>query len=538
MLRACIRKELLHHLVSYRYLTTSVLLVTLAVLSALVSTLHYNQRSDVYASQLWAQQEELRQARVYSYLQPMALRPPEPLSIFVRGLDEQLGNAVRIHLFTIPQVATGVDRGNPFWTTFRSFDLTTLVQVLVGLQALLLTFDGIVGEREQRNLQLVLAQGVCRRTFYFGKFWGAFAVLGIPLALSLLLSLAVVKARSEIVLDSHTSLRLVGLVGAYAVYLALMLLLGLFVSLVSRRASRALALAVLAWLVLVFVLPQMSLAANEQILRGRHDQAAAERAVSQLLAERDRRWSELWRQDPLRTRASGHLAPVVQTDFNQAVLRLYGSAAYYDALVGYYRQEIALGMRYAEQVFALQHAQQLELQRAEQRVVAMSFLSPAVLLGRVAESLAGTSRAEHEVFLAACRSYRQEFIAFLEQQDALGSWRWFTTDLPPGQPWPTLFGFAPEQIDEHNFAEVFARFLAPDFQQKLQADLVALSQDPERRLPLDELPGFRFVSSTLGEALRRVVPELGILFGTIGVLGLLGLRRFLADLTVGAPWNG
>ena len=56
------------------------------------------------------------------------------------------------------------------------------MQVILGLLALLLTFDALSGERESGNLRLLLGNGLPRRTLLAGKLLGALAGPDHPMA--------------------------------------------------------------------------------------------------------------------------------------------------------------------------------------------------------------------------------------------------------------------------------------------------------------------------------------------------------------------
>lgn len=520
MLRAVVKKELLHHFVSYRFLVAGALLVALAGLATLAGAADYGNRKAAYDKELAEREIELRRVRVYSYLQPVALRPPEPLAIFERGFEGRLANEVEIHLYSIPTV-TGTTRHNPFMASFRSLDLTTLTEVVLGLLALLLTFDAVVGEAEQRNLKLVLAHGVSRATLLAGKFLGAFLALSGPLLLAVAVSLGIVLGRGGIELEREDWWRFIGLLGACAVYLGVMVLLGLVISMKSESAPRALTLAVFSWLVLVFLLPQTASAVLGEVTR---DSSALESSVDRTVKERDTLLDQAKERDPLRVLRSGDWAPVVQYAANRAALLRNGSTRYYDSMSRYYREETALGMDSAERIFELRQSWVRENRRAELVATMVTALSPAFLLERIATSFANTSTDDTEAFLAACRAYREELIDFLRRKGAFSSWRWFTDDPEETRPWPTFIGFRPEEVDESNFRQLFNRFLDPEVLREVQAGFEGI--DPEGQLDLAGLPRFAYRGPGLVESGRRAGLEALLLLALGGLLAAAAFRTF------------
>ena len=519
MLYAFAKKELLHHLASHHYLASSVLLVVLSGMATLVGTADYNLRLDTYETRLEEHRQELEKVRVYSYLQPLVQHPPEPLAILARGFEDRRSDEVRIHVFAVP-TADSAGRRNPFSASFHNLDLTTIVQVVLGLQALLLAFDAFVGEREQGTLQLVLAHGVDRATLLAGKFLGAFTALSGPLAMGFFTSLAIIFSWGKVTVDAGDGWRIAGLFGAYTAYGAVMLLLGFLISIKSASASRALALAVLSWLALIFLLPQTTIAVVGEATR---EDASLENAVAALEQELEERLDASWASDPLRRRRGGDFAPVVQTGGNRAVLRRCGSGRYYESLGRFYREQTDLGMDYAQRIFARRQARMREERTARQLVSALTSLSPAYLLTRITTSLASSSIEELEAFLAACRRYRELFIEFIHAKAPFRTGRWFTDDPGGGRAWPTFLGLEPKDVDTANFQDLFNRFLAPEIQQQLQHELA--EDDPARRLDLEGLPRFDFEGTDFAQASRRVLRE---------ILLLLGLGSLLAA----AIWRG
>ncbi len=526
MFRAVVKKELLNHLVSFRFIVSTLIMVILAALATLIATADYNLRLRNYQSQVEEHRQDLEKIHVYSFLQPVLVRPPEPLSILDQGNDARLGNEVRIHIFAIPTTATGGFRGNELMTSFRGLDLTTIVRVVLGLLALLLSFDAVVGERENRTLQLIFSNSISRFSALAGKYLGALAALFVPLLMSFLLSLAILLWRGQVELNPSEGLRLAGIFGSYLAYLGLMVLLGLVISLFARSAPTALVVSLFAWLAIVFLIPQAATAMTRDVAGAEHAQGSTEDREAEIVRERERLLAAEAERHPLLATTSGHSSPIVETTRNKAVLRRYGSAAFYDALAAYHRQETAAGMRYAEKIFGIHQSGEADL-RAEARLAAVfSYPSPAFLLDRLSESFAGTSFDDYDRFLTTCRSYRLRLIDYLRAQGAFDSWRWFTDDPTPTHPWPSLFGLGPDEVDESNVESLFGRLHEPGIAAKLQQDRMRFEQDPSRLLPIDDLPRFHHRGPSFPQAARRVAGAAAAMLALNLLLAIVAVVRF------------
>lgn len=510
MLGACIRKELLHHLASFRFWVGMLLTIVLAAASTWIAARDYELRLERYRERVAAQEDELRSVSVYSFLQPLAVRPPEPLSVLDQGFDAHLGTDVRIHLFTVPTEATGGSRGNELLVALpvAEVDLTTIVAVVLGLLALLLACDAVIGEREEGTLRTVLAQGVRRRTVLAGKVLGGILTLCLPLAAALLTGSAILAATVGPESYEGRGLRVLGLVGAYLIYLGLMFLLGLFVSLRARSSSRALSAAVFLWLVTVIVLPVVAWSAAGSLVDTQEAASRAERRHREIVEAERRQLDLAFARQPLLRTFSGHTATFFANGPNRAVRYRNGSAAFYDSLREYYRLEVASGLRHAEQLDAVQRRYEERLRQSERLGVGLAAISPAFLLDRLSESFSGTSLEDYDAFLEDCRRHRLALIAFLRERGAFRSWRWFTDDSPERlHPWPRFLDLRPEEVAAADVRDLFNRLSSAEIRQRVQSQKDAIEADASRRLDLSDLPRFPYRSPGFLECLRRALPE-------------------------------
>jgi len=530
MLYSIVRKEIQSHLAGVPLRVVMLLTLVLAASSTLIAARDYNLRLRAYQDRVAAHAQALREKTVYSFLQPVVVRPPEPLSVLDQGFDAHLGSDVTIHLFAVPAEATGGYRGNEFLASSSAADLTTIVAVVLGLLALLLAYDAFQSERDGGTLTTLLALGIPRGALLAGKILGGLLALALPLGGALLVSLIIFVLQVETELSLSQRLRIVGLAASYVAYLSLMFLLGFLISLVVLSRSRALAMAIILWIATVLVLPGVIRTLVVDLWGVRETRQAAARHSAELLALRDRRLAEELRREPLRTAFSRDFAVSFATGENRAVRYRYGSAAYYDSLNAYYRTEVSTGMRYAEAVFAERQSSEERLRAAERLAAALATVSPAALLDGLSEELAGTSTGEYDRFLAACRSYRLTLIRYLETRNAF-SWRWFTDDFPGRlHPWPHFLGLSPEEVDPGEVRRLFERFNEPEVASRMRREQARLERDPARRLQIEDLPRFMDPDTGFLESLRR---------GAFYALGLLAFNALalIAVMTRFRRWS-
>jgi ABC-2 type transport system permease protein len=139
-----------------------------------------------------------------------------------------------------------------------SLSVAWMLQYLVPLLVVMLGFGAIAGERERGTLALLMAQGLRLRTLAFGKgvamFVAALALL-LPVAIAVLLLYPGGHA-AEAPRGDGARLAWMGL--AYALYAASFVGIVLCMSLVSRTARTALAALLLAWVLLVVLVPRLA----------------------------------------------------------------------------------------------------------------------------------------------------------------------------------------------------------------------------------------------------------------------------------------
>ena len=184
-----------------------------------------------------------------------AFKPRLALSFVDEGVDPYTGTSVWLEahrqndFFLRPaQDATAAQR-------IGALTAAQVLQHLVPLLVILLTFGALAGEREQGTLRQILATGVGRPDLALGK------ALGVAGALALLLVPAAVVGAAALVVGSpgpaaSAAARGAVLAGIYLVYFAAFVGLSLAVSARVRSARNALVVLLAVWVVNGLVAPR------------------------------------------------------------------------------------------------------------------------------------------------------------------------------------------------------------------------------------------------------------------------------------------
>jgi len=244
MIWSIAQKEILENLTTYRFFILTALLAILMTVSIIVMYGDYQSRLENYNLLLPEQNS------------PNVIIPPNPLSIFAKGLDSNLGRLYEISILGI-QVRLNQQSVNRLFALFTVPDMLFIIRVMLALIAILFTFDAVTVEKEQGTLRLILASGGQRAFFLFGKLIGRFALIYVPFALLVLAYAIVVSLLPDVQSGSYYWQRVGFIIVTSVFYVFAFSALGLFVSSLVHRSSTAMILGLAIWSLFVFVIPNM-----------------------------------------------------------------------------------------------------------------------------------------------------------------------------------------------------------------------------------------------------------------------------------------
>ena len=238
------RKEIVANLLSYKFSVVLLLMVLLVATSLFI--MHRDFAGRVADYQLIRPEPG----------ESIAVMPPNPLSIFAKGLENAMTRSFEIGVIGI-EVRAGQSSGNIVYAFFPAPDFLYIVRVVLSLVALLFGFDQISREREQGTLKLLLGGPVSRAQVLLGKWLGNFLSLAVPFLLVTFLGTAILLFDPDVRFTAGQIGRL-GLILALALlYLAFFLSLGMLVSALTRRSATSVIVLLFVWALLVFVLPNL-----------------------------------------------------------------------------------------------------------------------------------------------------------------------------------------------------------------------------------------------------------------------------------------
>lgn len=462
MLKTLIRRELLDNLMTFRFAAVALITLLLVVVNTVVLTQDYEQRLESYNDSVKRHHQDLRNSKTYSTAYLFIDRAPNPLSIFNVGLDKRLGNYIGIYHGFMPTLWDARMHGtdNPFIAFFSSIDIVFVFEVVLSLMGLIFAYDAIAGERERGTLRLVLAQPIGRGQILLAKYISAMACLLVPLILSLLFALLFLTR--SIPLSTADFLRIAGIVLTSFAYLSLFYLIGLLISVATRRTGTALMLAMFVWGFLILVYPNLIRAT---VSPGGDIQARVKTAhnqIQQIIDEYERERQKFLENEGIAGETSEFskaLGFYHQADVNPVTLTTYienmsviseirpDFEKYVPVAKRYYNFVEPLATRTVEKAWRVrkQALDEIYVKQATTDRILLK-LSPVGIYDAATQAWTGTDLSGLKDFFDAAQRYRKVTIDYFYAKNAFASREWFVADKGAVD-WSTLPAFTFQRSD-------------------------------------------------------------------------------------------
>lgn len=262
-------KEFRLHLLTERFMWTTILCLGMVSMSFWLMTHDYQERLDNHSFSLRKPQNLFRGNLFWYNLRPgrgtggsVYVRPtpiikkPDVMSIFVQGLDRRIG---RPAYYSLHQELGFEDmpHTNLLMDMFARPDLMYIVQIAMSLLALLFVFRSISGEREDGTLKLMMANAVPRDIILLGKWVGGYLGLILPFLLAVGMGVVALNFVLSVPLSTEHWIRLAWIILASLLYISVFFTLGILISALTKRTMTSFLAALFAWVIIVLVFPNI-----------------------------------------------------------------------------------------------------------------------------------------------------------------------------------------------------------------------------------------------------------------------------------------
>ena len=400
-------KEIKLHLKTFRFNAALLVTFVLVILSVWVLGNDFVARNNLYLKLSESYGEGGDEIFLPSQIQPVLHKAPTPLSIFAQGKERRLGNMVVFSRWKVPADAVDHLTNNKLTADHVSYDLMTIFSLVLSLFGLLLTYDALSGERETGTLKYVCSYGLSRASIFTIKFAAGFAVIALPFLIGFASALIVLRFIHEIAFTAEQWAAIATMVAAGLLYSAVFVAAGLACSAIARRSSSSLVLALLFWALAVLLIPG---AANgiAKYISPLPPPEEIERLELSLDADVEEQLLD-HRRKVTPTAGQGSWLGAWIVDENVAMFDSF-SVEIYTQTIDYIRYQEGLRQQQADTIWdAKRNYLESEKKQADLAGL-MSSLSPSGHLHSAFTALSGTSYAEYDRFVDACRQYRQSIL--------------------------------------------------------------------------------------------------------------------------------
>ena len=255
MLKSIIRKEILSNLLSYKFSIITILSTILILVSIFVMYGDYCLALENY---------EILQMKSDG---PIAVIRPTPLSIFAKGLEENLCRSYTSGFVGHIDISTKQKSANNLFKLFTAPDLLYIIKVILSLCAMLFAFDMVCGEKEIGTLRQSLSCSLKRPILIIGKWIGGFISFILPFFIAVLLGTIFVTLSPMVDMNPENWLKLGLFLLSSVLYLTVFFSLGLLISCLTHQSSSSLVISLFAWAMLVFLIPNLGNILARQLVR-------------------------------------------------------------------------------------------------------------------------------------------------------------------------------------------------------------------------------------------------------------------------------
>ena len=259
MLITLIQKEIMHHILSVRFVALLLMCLLLVPLTLSINYRRYSQNLVDYQESVKREQAEAKEnppnaSDPNTEVSKLFLKPT-PLSVFANGLEDALPTYLGMTRNGVRQGSAGVSQASVAYV-LGNLDFLFIVGTVFSLLALLFTFDAVAGEREAGTLRINLSNSLPRDVFLWSKLIGGYIVFVVPFLVSFLLGLLLITWQGFPLGEFEIAAPVFCLTLISLLYIAVFFAIGVFISTFLDNAKTALIVAFTFWVFAVLIVPR------------------------------------------------------------------------------------------------------------------------------------------------------------------------------------------------------------------------------------------------------------------------------------------
>ena len=362
--------------------------------------LEAQRRAQEHVRKQWDEMEPSNPHRA-AHFGSYAFKPTSILSSMDEGINSVTGNVLRLEGHTQNDVMFSEASQSLLMSKFGKLKSSLLLQFLIPLFLIFLSFNTYTAERESGRLKLLVIQGVRVPKIIFAKVLSIWSV-GLIL---LLLTTGVQLLFNGHNLDADVFLRLGLLVASYAAYYLLLINITLTLSLLLKSATASMSLMVTLWVSWTVFLPKIIGNAVETI----------EPLPTRI------EFQEAMSEDRAKGLDGHNPSDERKKKLEEATLKKYGVETLTELPINFAGVVMQADEEYGNEVWDKHFgALYTQLERQKEIVQSSGVINPFGAVQSLSMGTAGTDMFHHLDFLKQAESYRRVFIKTLNDEYAFG----------------------------------------------------------------------------------------------------------------------
>jgi len=399
MLRLIIRKEFLKALRDTRLQVSGGILLILMLTAVLVGRQGQKQiqaerekaQSAMYDK--WINQG-MKHPHSAAHYGQFAFKPKPVLSFLDVGLDNYTGISVFLEAHKQNEILFSAAQDSNGMTRFGEMTAAFIMQALLPLLIIFLTFNTFTKEREEGTLKLVHAQGLSMRKLLMGKVWGTYLMILLIFIPIVLLAYLLLNQQSTM-LDAQVNLKFLTLTVSYAIYFLIFVILGVLISAFTRNSGVSLLTLLGLWIVFSIILPKATTNLADK-LYPTPSQFEFKKTI----------------ENKVKNGIDGHNPSDIRlASLKQEVLNQYGVETLEELPVNWSGIAMQAGEEYTDQVYDQEFSRIENIFKQQNHISEWSgIVNPFMAIKNLSMALAGTDFQHHITFAKAAENYRRGFV--------------------------------------------------------------------------------------------------------------------------------
>jgi len=421
-----VKKEFYNNLLTANFIIGFILCLLLIPFTVYTGVKTYENRVSQYQKDLKRAAEVFEKTQVYGQLKPLCIQPVTPLSIFCKGITEQIGNNVQIRIDEKSTFAEDITtmHENPFLNSFMSLDFVNILCIILSLLGMFFSYNLFSNEKEKGTLKLFFSNSVSRSIFFTGKITGIYITIIPVLFICYIIVLLIIQFSPLVKLSENDYLRICVMFIFSIVYFSFFVCLGGYISSKTSSSARSLIINLFVWCFILFLLPNIISYAGKNFVK-----IPDYNAIKVNMSEIDQ---EFWeRSNELQKKVKKE--DLKSTGWNMCADWIFGPLQLYFTprpTMQYERRLHELTaptvLDYADKKWPLQESYLKDLYHQQRIIKYLSCLSPSEIFKHITASVCKTDMNAHIDFMEKTRIYRDQFFQYYKDKKIFSSFKYFS----------------------------------------------------------------------------------------------------------------